>query len=343
MHALKWLFALALLCGVGRPDALAQLTPEVQRNQLEAEFERAYEARDWSAAIKAGEQVVALVPAEARPAYNLACAHALAGQTEAAIAWLGRAAERGFASVEVFDNDADLDGLRGDARLSTVREVVVRNHGRILSEAKAAVEDRPIVFHVPAAAWDRDPATRPLLIALHGYGSSASEMLPAFRAFADATGVVLALPEGAVPHRDGFDWVSPDHAEAVVMHTLDVARARYPYDPRQVVLAGFSQGASMAMRVALRHPDVFRGVVAMAGRHDARVVPGRTFDPKARRLRVMLTVGAGDQVVANNREAERRLKAARFDVGLRVYPNVGHRLPPNAVAEFREALRFVLR
>jgi len=81
----------------------------------------------------------------------------------------------------------------------------------------------------------------------------------------------------------------------------------------------------------------------MAGRHDARLVPGRTIDPKARRLRVMLTVGADDAVVANNRETEKRFEAAKFDVGLRVYPNVGHRLPSNAVAEFREALRFVLR
>jgi predicted esterase len=47
--------------------------------------------------------------------------------------------------------------------------------------------------------------------------------------------------------------------------------------------------------------------------------------------------------VESNREAEQRLRAARFTVLLRVFPNVGHRLPPNALAEMRDAVAFLLR
>jgi len=212
----------------------------------------------------------------------------------------------------------------------------------LLATCPVRAQDATILFHVPATNDDRSPIERPLIVALHPYSSSAAEMLPAFRALADATGAVLALPHGPVPAGNGFDWVSAEQADVVVMDAIESARKRAPFDARQIVLAGFSQGATMAMRVALRHPDKVRGVMAIAGRHDERFVPGADAE-RARRLRVALLVGGDDANAASNREAEERLRAARYSVLLRVYPDVGHRLPPNALYEMKDAIGFLLR
>lgn len=43
------------------------------------------------------------------------------------------------------------------------------------------------------------------------------------------------------------------------------ARRRFPIDPRQVYVAGFSGGSRIALRIALAYPDIFRGVILDAG------------------------------------------------------------------------------
>jgi len=330
----------------GTPPAARQAAPphsQARHRQLEDAYDTAYAAHDWRAAIAAAEEWVALDPADGQAAYSLACAYALDGQREAAIAWLQRAAERQFAMLDLFDADPDLAALRSDARVTAVRDAIARNQAAVMAGVAQRISQAPIAFHVSPAAFDRGTARSPLLVALHGFGSSPAEMVPAFERFADAAGAVLALPQGPTPYGSGFDWVSANHAEAVVMRTLDQARQRYRYDTRQVVITGFSQGADMAMRVALRHPEIFRGVIAMAGRYNPSVVPGVNADARARELRLVLMVGAEDAVAQNNRETEQRLKAAKFDVRLRVFPKVGHRLPPNAVAEFGDAFKWATR
>jgi len=52
--------------------------------------------------------------------YNLACAYSLAGRTGAALDWLERSVDAGFDNQERFDNDTDLDNLRGDARFDRI-------------------------------------------------------------------------------------------------------------------------------------------------------------------------------------------------------------------------------
>ncbi len=52
--------------------------------------------------------------------YNCACVHALRGDKEKAIAWLEKAADKGFGNVEHIENDSDMDGLRSDPRFQKV-------------------------------------------------------------------------------------------------------------------------------------------------------------------------------------------------------------------------------
>ena len=55
-------------------------------------------------------------------AYNLACSHARAGQPDAALDWLEKAAGLGFADAALLDTDPDLDSLRELQRFAAVRK-----------------------------------------------------------------------------------------------------------------------------------------------------------------------------------------------------------------------------
>ena len=79
-------------------------------------------AQRFSQAVAAGRRVLETGTEEpGRIAYNLACSHARAGQAGAALDWLTRAAELGFADVTLLDTDPDLETVRGDPRFSDLR------------------------------------------------------------------------------------------------------------------------------------------------------------------------------------------------------------------------------
>jgi hypothetical protein len=63
----------------------------------------------WSKSVELGYQ-----PATGQ--YNIACANALKGHKEEALAWLEKALAAGFSQEELLRTDADLESLRGDPR-----------------------------------------------------------------------------------------------------------------------------------------------------------------------------------------------------------------------------------
>jgi len=60
--------------------------------------------------------------AGATAAYNVACVHALRGETDKAIAWLEKAADKGFSGATHIRSDSDMDSLRKDPRFAKVLE-----------------------------------------------------------------------------------------------------------------------------------------------------------------------------------------------------------------------------
>jgi dienelactone hydrolase len=54
--------------------------------------------------------------------YNIACAHALKGEADKAMAALERAVTEGFSNPRGLEEDPDLAGLRGDARFAALKE-----------------------------------------------------------------------------------------------------------------------------------------------------------------------------------------------------------------------------
>lgn len=129
--------------------------------------------------------------------------------------------------------------------------------------------------HVTAGGLDRtylvevppDLAPKPaLLIMLHGHGGSGAQM-QRYKDIGAVTGnaAVILFPDGidrgwsdGRTQRQGADDI------AFVRALIARAQAQYHTDPKRVYVAGMSNGAMMALRIACQMPEV-AAVAAVAG------------------------------------------------------------------------------
>lgn len=162
---------------------------------------------------------------------------------------------------------------------------------------------------------------RPLLVALHGAGGEPANVLAAWRAHADAHGIVLMIPrsingtwdmvedlksrlgaEMNVQPRFGKDLQAIDDALADLF-------AKVAVDTRRIGLVGFSDGASYALSVGTANPRLFSSVIALS--------PGHSFAAKFDKAqRVFISHGERDQVLpfSNARAIAARLRGRGMTV-----------------------------
>jgi predicted esterase len=185
--------------------------------------------------------------------------------------------------------------------------------GHILGPDSTAVSYR---VYVPARA---PTGLLPVVVALHGAGTTESAFLDAYgaghlRLLADSAGFLIVAPFTNTFMR------SPDN----LARLLADVETRHPIDRRRIYLLGHSLGAMTAWRLAQERPEAIAGVVAMAGAGAVTVDPSR-----AGRLPRTLVFGASvDSVVPVTRLAM-SVEAARaigWAVEYRELPNRGHTL-----------------
>lgn len=203
----------------------------------------------------------------------------------------------------------------------------------------------PIQMVLPKGFVRENPHT--LVVALHGYGSSATE----FRRIADelaAAGFVVALPEAtysmAIGAGVGYDWTLTQQddpalgeratrllASKYLPATVREIRGRYAI--KDVYVLGFSQGAVVALLTGIYNPSVFRGVISFG-------LP--VFDPSwiapdapttGRGVHVLLVHGHQDERAPRS-VSERtgaHFKQAGYNVSLRIFEG-GHTVPSAELA-----------
>lgn len=130
---------------------------------------------------------------------------------------------------------------------------------------------RPFELVVPPQA-----GPLPLVVLLHGYGSSGAAQDAYFRLSAAARerGFFLALPDGTLNKRGQRFWNATDACCGFGAPVDDVAyltavitdvQARYPVDAKRVFLVGHSNGGFMAHRMACERSELIAGIVSLAG------------------------------------------------------------------------------
>jgi phospholipase/carboxylesterase len=130
------------------------------------------------------------------------------------------------------------------------------------------------------AAYEPEGAgPHPTVIALHGWGANALDLLGLAPHLCDGKLLVLC-PQGPLdvpigPGMNGYGWfpitmgAPPDPAAfARAVDALDAflaaAQRRYPINPDRLAVLGFSQGGAMAYALALRHGRALAAVAALS-------------------------------------------------------------------------------
>jgi phospholipase/carboxylesterase len=196
--------------------------------------------------------------------------------------------------------------------------------------------------HVPAGE-----GPFPAIIALHGWGASAHDLLGLAPILHEGRAVVLC-PQGqvAVPFgggQYGYGWFplrtagAPDieafrrGAEAL-RHFVDMALGRYPIDPQRVVVAGFSQGGMMAYDLGLREPSRFAGVAALSSWFPPPLAEDLQKLPEHEDFPVLILHGTRDDRIEVERARESREALRPYGVALTYREfEMGHEIRQDAL------------
>jgi phospholipase/carboxylesterase len=119
----------------------------------------------------------------------------------------------------------------------------------------------------------------PTILALHGWGASAHDLLGLAPILHRGEALVLS-PQGPLAFdigqgMAGYGWfqIGTDTPPGVrdievaadrVRAFLAAALERYPINPRKIVVMGFSQGGVIGYDLVLREPDRFAGLMALS-------------------------------------------------------------------------------
>jgi phospholipase/carboxylesterase len=194
----------------------------------------------------------------------------------------------------------------------------------------------------------------PMVIVMHGRGADAFDLADIADMIDTEDGcrfVFPNAPKAFEPSRgmtfgwswfDGWPPQGSSFAESreLMLGFLREITKRFPTPDGKVILAGFSQGALMALDVGFRTETALCGIIAMSGAIFEQDLP----DLKARKeQKVLLIHGTGDDVIPVL--AARRTRRVLEDHGLKPayheFP-MGHHVTPESMAVVREFIRSCL-
>ena len=166
------------------------------------------------------------------------------------------------------------------------------------------ITGRPASVHVPASYDPSRPA--PLLIVLHGFGSSGRDHEAYFhvQAAAEEHGFLTVYPDGTTNANGERFWSATDaccdfdrtgvNDVAYLDGLITAVEASFAVDPKRVDLLGHSNGGFMSYRLACVHADRIAAMVSLAGATFANPADCAPSSPVA----VLQIHGTSDDVIA---------------------------------------------
>lgn len=163
----------------------------------------------------------------------------------------------------------------------------------------AVAQPLTVVYQAPRKPA---PGKPPLLVLLHGFGANEQDLLR-IAARVDPR-LAVASPRAPYEVRPGsYSWMNGntagelDRARRTVIECIDqVAEARGA-DRSRVYLAGFSQGAMLALAIALTEPEQIAGAAVLSGRLAAAVRDSHAAPERLRGFPILVTHGTDDQQI----------------------------------------------
>lgn len=212
----------------------------------------------------------------------------------------------------------------------------------------------PSLVHLTAPPRAPGAGKPPLLLLLHGVGSNERDLFALAPQVVDPRYFVVAARGPIELQPDAHAWYRVDftptgitwdaaQAEASrqrLIAFLDELVAIHPVDPDRVYLLGFSQGAIMALAVALTRPEKVAGAAALSGRLRLEDLPELAPAERLAGMPVLVQHGRYDPLLPIELGRATRDQLARLPVDLayREYP-MGHHVTPESLADLSRWLR----
>jgi len=167
----------------------------------------------------------------------------------------------------------------------------------------------------------------PLLVWMHGPGDDERQLRRILPHLSTRDYVAVG-PRGCCPPDPGclgYQWQQSDQAieaaEQRIFECMEIAGERYHVDPERIFLGGFQTGGTAALRLALRHPERFAGVISVGGHFPQGAAPLAQLR-RLRNLPILLAQGR-DSVIYPLHVACQEIRlfhTAAMRVTVRQYP-----------------------
>ncbi|RDE08797.1 alpha/beta hydrolase [Pelagibacterium lacus] len=195
-----------------------------------------------------------------------------------------------------------------------------------------------------------------LVVLLHGYGSDGRDLIALGQfwrdSFPDTAFIAPNAPEVCGGNPFGYQWFPLDlerdrdlsrlvgaaTAAPVITAFLEDLWAQTGLGPADTVLAGFSQGAMMALHTGLRLPTALKGIIAFSG---LLVSPEKLAGELQSKPPVLLVHGDMDEVVPviGSEAAQPVLIDLGIDARLFVSEGTGHAIGQDGLEAASRFLR----
>lgn len=172
------------------------------------------------------------------------------------------------------------------------------------------------------------------LIALHGRGGTAKDILRLAKRLSDET-FYLAAPEAENNSWYPYNFMSDDpsngpwidSAVEIVKRLIGETERYIP----EIYLMGFSQGACLALEVAARHPKKYGGVIAFSGGLIGPTL--KKYHGNLEGTKIFIGISNNDPHIPLQRAKESYgvLNKMGADTTLKVYAGMGHTITQDEI------------
>jgi phospholipase/carboxylesterase len=177
----------------------------------------------------------------------------------------------------------------------------------------------------------------PLVVWLHGPGDQETQLKRVLPLVSTRNYVAVAPRGPAVMEGGGYFWPQTEdgilQAEECVHDSIDIARRKFNVSKSRIMLAGFGCGGTMALRIAMNHPEQFAAALSLGGPFPSNHSPLRRIK-QVRGLPLFLATGRESRWYGSEQVCRdlRLFHSAGLQVTLRQYP-CGDELTTNMLSD----------
>lgn len=318
--------------------------------ECQSEVFRLYGEKKYSESLAVALEAAKKFPDHAsRTTFWIACLNCKLGNQDEALKRLDKGLKEGSWWHQDSLRDADLDPIRGRREFEEISRECARRRDEYAKTAKPEllIKDPP---RFSGTSW-------PVVIVLHQRGGDKPGWTIRDWSSVLEGGVGLVIPwSSQVFDLDRRCWDDLETAEKDVDWAYSQLKRVKEVDLQRVVFAGFSQGAALAIYLAMRRAFPCKGFIAVAPsdwvvpevqRAVERDRPSPAFtsfvqNSNPRGIRGSIFIGEKDPFLNKMEFLKDQMLRRGLNCKYSVEPGIGHEYPLNFDAKLIESVNFIL-